>query len=144
MLSIWSGLLIALPIVGVHVGVDIHIPVVWLVLPSATVGIAHTVGPQVGIIIVVVVDGFDETVPNDISTLEGAFEVIELEARDAFGELTVGAGTQVLIFVNWLATRLFAAAAFDGDGNAGGPLFLPLLLSWPDTIVKFKLLLLEA
>jgi len=71
-----------------------------LVLPSATVGIAHTVGPQVGIIIVVVVDGFDETVPNDISTLEGAFEVIELEARDAFGELTVGAGTQVLIFVN--------------------------------------------
>jgi hypothetical protein len=41
-----------------------------------------------------------QTLPNDISTLEGAFEVIELEARAAFGELTVGAGTQVLIFVN--------------------------------------------
>ena len=72
-----------------------------MVLPSITVGIADNVGPQVGIIIVVVVvDGFDETFPNDISTLEGAFEVIELEARTAFGELTVGAGTQVLIFVN--------------------------------------------
>jgi hypothetical protein len=46
-----------------------------LVLLSATVGIADTVGPQVGIIIVVV-DGFDEKLPNDISTLEGAFEVI--------------------------------------------------------------------
>jgi hypothetical protein len=47
-----------------------------LVLLSATVGIADTVGPQVGIIIVVVVDGFDQTLPNAISTLEGAFEVI--------------------------------------------------------------------
>ena len=56
-----------------------------MVLLSATVGIDDTVGPQVGIIIiVVVVDGFDETLPNDISTLEGAFEVIDLEARAAF------------------------------------------------------------
>lgn len=44
-------------------------------ITSATVDIADTVGPQVGIIIVVV-DGFDEKLPNDISTLEGAFEVI--------------------------------------------------------------------
>jgi curli biogenesis system outer membrane secretion channel CsgG len=42
MLSIWSGLLITLPSVSVHVGVDIHIPVVWLVLLSATVGPAST------------------------------------------------------------------------------------------------------
>lgn len=44
-------------------------------ITSATVDIADTVGPQVGIIIVVV-DVFDETLPYDISTLEGAFEVI--------------------------------------------------------------------
>ena len=138
MLSIRSGLLIVLPSVSVHVGVDIHIPVVWLVLLSATVGIADTVGPQVGIIIVVV-DVFDETLPYDISTLEGAFEVIAwtwvfMEARVEIDVVVVvwvvDAGTQVLIFVSWLATLLLAAAV-------DGPLFLPLLLCWPDMTVKF-------
>jgi hypothetical protein len=46
-----QAMTLTLPSVSVHVGVDIHIPVVWLVLLSATVGIADTVGPQVGIII---------------------------------------------------------------------------------------------
>ena len=103
---------------------------------SATVDIADTVGPQVGIIIVVV-DGFDEKLPNDISTLEGAFEVIAwtwvfMESRVEIR--VVAAGTQVLIFVSWLTTLILAVAV-------GGPLFLPLLLSWPDMTVKFNSLI---
>jgi hypothetical protein len=52
-----------------------------------------------------------------------------MESRVEIG--VVAAGTQVLIFVSWLTTLILAVAV-------GGPLFLPLLLSWPDMTVKFN------